>query len=137
MIFAPKDQPVQSTLIPRHILPWHNYFGASINHVDIRGGMRLAHQMTTLLHKLYLVKLSTNGQGEGVKYQKDCPRDLWMVPFIRRLVSDISTSCTPTFGCSIRSPSKFLDIDQIIYILLKNHHMKNYLNIRTKICQHN
>ena len=36
-------------------------------------------QMTILLHKPYLVKVTTKGE-RGLKYPKNWPRGLWMTP---------------------------------------------------------
>ena len=53
------------------------YQGASINHVDSWGGG--VSKMTTLLHKPYLVKISTKGGGVS-KNPKIWPRVLWIPP---------------------------------------------------------
>ena len=46
--------------------------------VSIRGVC----QMSILLHKPYLVKWPTKGEG-GQKCPKNCPHGLWMVPYYK------------------------------------------------------
>ena len=61
-------------------LVWPTYYtmkGASIKHVDSRVGGWCS-QMTNLQHKPYLVKVFT--KGKGLKFQKICPRGLWIAP---------------------------------------------------------
>ena len=50
--------------------------GSFINHVDIAGGGRFAQcPLSIFLHKPYLVKGTTKGEG-GQKYPKNCPHGL-------------------------------------------------------------
>ena len=55
--------------------------GSFINHVDMAGGGGV-YQLSILLHKPYLVKWSTKGEG-GQTCSKNFPRGLWKTPILK------------------------------------------------------
>ena len=75
------------------------HMGSFINNVVMSrgGGFAKCPDMSILIHKPYMVKWSTEGEG-AKKYPKNCPHGLWMNPYSQSYNSHVHSTVVHTWS---------------------------------------